>query len=63
MDLPDLVVTAGVIEDALGQRGFARVDMGHDPDVSGPAQRDFPQMMQRVVVAHFFSTTPVTMQL
>jgi hypothetical protein len=45
MDLTDLVVAAGVIEDALGQGGFARVDMGHDPDVSGPAQGHLTQVM------------------
>jgi hypothetical protein len=34
MDLTDLVVDAGVKQDALGRRGFARVDMRHDPDVA-----------------------------
>src|SRR5205807_281313 len=29
VDLTDLVVLAGVVEDALGRRGFARVDVGH----------------------------------
>jgi len=31
----DLVVDAGVKQDALGRRGFARVDVRHDPDVAG----------------------------
>ena len=35
VDFADLVVDAGVEEDALGRRGLARVDMRHDPDVSG----------------------------
>ena len=53
VDLTDLVVTAGVIEDALGQSGLARVDMSHDPDVSGPAQRHLAQMRYgSVSVAH-----------
>src|SRR3954451_1659534 len=34
MALTDLVVDAGVEQDALGGRGFARVDMRHDPDVA-----------------------------
>ena len=35
VDLTDLVVLAGVVEDALGRRGLARVDVGHDADVAG----------------------------
>ena len=35
VDLTDLVGAAGVVEDALGRRGLARVDVGHDPDVAG----------------------------
>ena len=35
VDFTDLVVDAGVEEDALGRGGFARVDMRHDPDVAG----------------------------
>src|SRR5437762_2672952 len=38
MDLTDLVVDAGVVQDALGGGGLARVDMGHDPDVADPGQ-------------------------
>ena len=34
VDLTDLVVDAGVEQDPLGGRGFARVDMRHDPDVA-----------------------------
>jgi hypothetical protein len=33
MNLADLVVDAGVEQDPLGGRGFARVDMRHDADV------------------------------
>src|SRR5262249_9386977 len=33
--LADLVGATGVVEDALGRRRLARVDVGHDPDVSG----------------------------
>ena len=35
VDLADLVGLAGVVEDALGRRGLARVDVRHDPDVAG----------------------------
>src|SRR4029079_10712812 len=34
-DLADLVGPPRVIEDALGRRRLARVDVGHDPDVPG----------------------------
>ena len=33
VDFTDLVVDAGVVEDPLGGRRLARVDVGHDPDV------------------------------
>ena len=35
VDFTDLVVHTGVVEDPLGRRGLARVDVGHDPDVAG----------------------------
>ncbi len=35
VDLAHLVDAARVEEDALGRRGLARVDVGHDPDVPG----------------------------
>ena len=35
VDLADLVGAARVVQDALGRRGLARVDVGHDPDVAG----------------------------
>ena len=38
VDLTDLVVLAGVVEDPLGGGGLARVDVGHDPDVAGLGQ-------------------------
>ena len=38
VDLTDLVVDAGVEQDALGRGGLARVDVGHDPDVADLAQ-------------------------
>ena len=38
VDLTDLVVDAGVEEDALGRGGLARVDVGHDPDVADLGQ-------------------------
>ena len=41
VDLTDLVGPAGVVEDALGRRGLARVDVGHDPDVAGLLEREF----------------------
>src|SRR6185503_19619833 len=34
MDLADLVDLAGELEDALGRRGLAGVDVGENPDVS-----------------------------
>ena len=64
MDLTDLVVTAGVVEDALGERGLARVDVSHDPDVPGSAQRHLPQMCKRSVsVAHLFLLLRLAMRL
>ena len=39
VDLTDLVGAAGVVEDALGRGGLARVDVGHDADVAGPLER------------------------
>ena len=48
VDLADLVVATRVVEDALGQRRLARVDVGHDPDVPGSAQRHLAQVRQRV---------------
>ncbi len=38
--LAHLVDAAGVEEDALGGRGLARVDVGHDPDVAGLLERE-----------------------
>ena len=35
MGLTDLIVDAGVVQDALGGGGLAGVDVGHDADVSG----------------------------
>ena len=37
--LADLVVATGVVEDPLGRRGLARVDVGHDPDVADSLER------------------------
>ena len=39
VDLADLVGLAGVVQDPLGRRGLARVDVRHDPDVPGPGER------------------------
>ena len=38
VDLADLVADAGVEEDALGGRGLAGIDVGHDADVAGAAR-------------------------
>ena len=38
--LADLVVDAGVVEDALGHRRLARIDVGHDPDVARSFEAD-----------------------
>jgi hypothetical protein len=40
VDLPHPVDAPGVEEDALGRRGLARVDVGHDPDIPVLLQRD-----------------------
>ncbi len=39
VDLAELVVDARVVEDALGSRRLARVDVGHDADVSALQKR------------------------
>ena len=39
MDLADLVGLAGVIEDALGRRRLAGIDVGHDADVAIALER------------------------
>ena len=41
VDLADLVALAGVVEDALGRGGLARVDVGHDADVAGALEWKF----------------------
>src|SRR5690606_30068349 len=41
--LAELVGAAGVVEDAFGEGGFARVDVSHDPDVPGSGQGHLPQ--------------------
>jgi hypothetical protein len=38
VDLAHLVGAARVVEDPLGRRGLARVDVGHDPDVPDAVQ-------------------------
>ena len=40
VDLAHLVGAAGVVEDPLGRRGLARIDVGHDPDVPDAVERD-----------------------
>jgi hypothetical protein len=42
VNLADLVVDAGVIEDALGSRRLAGVDVRRDPDVPGALERGGP---------------------
>jgi hypothetical protein len=34
VDFTNLVVDTGIEEDSLSRRGFARVDVSHDPDIS-----------------------------
>ena len=43
VDLADLVVAARVVQDPLGRRRLARVDVGHDPDVADLVERDRPR--------------------
>ena len=38
--LAHLVGLAGVVQDALGRRRLARINVGHDPDVSGLFERE-----------------------
>ena len=40
MDLTHLVGASRVVENPLGRRGLARVDVGHDPDVSDLLEMD-----------------------
>ena len=40
VDLAHLVGAARVVEDALGRRRLTRINMGHDPDVSGLLERE-----------------------
>jgi hypothetical protein len=44
VDLADLVGATGVVEDALGRRGLAGVDVRHDPDVAGAGKRIFADL-------------------
>jgi hypothetical protein len=34
MDFPDAMRSSGIEKDALGRRGFTRVDVSHDADVA-----------------------------
>ena len=49
VDLAHLVGAAGVVEDALGRRRLAGVDVGHDPDVAGLLSRAYLRGMVRAV--------------
>ena len=40
MDLTHLVGASRVVENPLGRRGLARVDVGHDPDVANLVEGD-----------------------
>ena len=40
MDLTHLVGAARVVEDSLGRRRLARIDVGHDPDVADLLEGD-----------------------
>ena len=40
VDLAHLVGATRVVEDPLGRRGLARIDVGHDPDVPDAVERD-----------------------
>src|SRR5262249_57763217 len=40
--LADLVGPPGVVQDALGRRRLARIDVGHDPDVARLLKRVLP---------------------
>ena len=45
VDLADLVVLAGVVENPLGRRGLAGVDVRHDPDVADLVERNRPLLL------------------
>src|SRR5664280_1136414 len=51
--LADLVVDAGVEQDPLGRRRFARVDVGHDPDVADLGEVDRLLMCHERLPFHF----------
>ena len=51
VDLADLVGATGVVEDALGRRRLAGVDVRHDPDVPG--------LLERVLAGHVSSVVGV----
>jgi hypothetical protein len=42
MDFTHGLRHAGVEQDALGGRGFSRIDMRHDPDVPGLINGELP---------------------
>ena len=48
VDLADLVALPGVVEDALGRGGLARVDVGHDADVAGALEGELSLGHRRV---------------
>ena len=49
VDLTDLVGLAGVVEDPLGGRRLARVDVGHDADVAGALEWELRHCSSRQV--------------
>ena len=51
MHLADLVGLAGVIQDAFGRRGLARIDVGNDAEV--------PVTVQGIFACHFSILVPV----
>ncbi len=70
VNLSDFVGAAGVEKDALGCSGLARVDVRHDPDVPGTAERDLANcgdLLFRLnrfffihnLVIHFFAHTAI----
>ena len=53
VDLAHLVGAAGVVEDPLGRRRLARVDVGHDPDVADALERDACLLVFVVAIAAY----------
>ena len=53
VNLAELVVDAGVVQDALGGRRLTRIDVRHDADIARPVERDLARHGEGFFVASF----------